>query len=132
MLKNYFDFSNLEKDHPLYSTENSSRRGKWKDEKCGEIIEEGVFLKAKNYMLTTASSHNTAIAGVTRRDFIMEEFRDALFSQKFKVVEQSRITSIAHTVKTVHEVRKALIGYDDKRYQLNPIESLPYGHYATY
>ena len=89
-------------------------------------------MKAKNYMLTTKSTKNTAIAGITTRDFSMDDFRDALFNSNPRVISQSRIASKSHVVKTVHEMRKALNSYDDKRYQLDCVQSLPYGHYKTY
>jgi len=37
-----------------------------------------------------------------------------------------------HLVKTVNITKQALTSYDNKRYYLNMIDSLPFGHYKTY
>ena len=46
-----FDFSNYDKDHFCYSTENQKVIGKFKDELCGATMEEFVGLKAKMYSI---------------------------------------------------------------------------------
>ena len=65
-----FDFSSYPCDHPLYNTCNKSVRGKWKDEMEGQIIEEGVFLRAKCYSIKMSGgssiSDSKVAAGVRK------------------------------------------------------------------
>lgn len=48
-MKEWFDFSDYPKDHPLYDESNKRVIGKSKDKLNGKIMEEGVFLKPKQY-----------------------------------------------------------------------------------
>ena len=134
-LKEDFDFSYYPREHPLYNTLNKCKRGKWKDETKGRILEEGVFLRAKCYSLKIVKgsdvSNIKAAAGVTRsaqKQLYHQDYKDALFNSRNLYVNQRRFGSVNHTIYTYEESKLALTNFDDKRYQVDMVRTLPYGH----
>lgn len=134
--KDDFDFSLYPKDHALYNTCNKIKRGKWKDEANGQIIEEGVFLRAKCYSIKMAKRSlipDTKVAAGVRKsaqNFIThQDYRDALFKSRPMYVNQRRFGSESHNIFTYEESKIALNNFDDKRYQMDKFQTLPYGHH---
>lgn len=56
-LEEWFDFSNLPINHPLYSTKNKNVLGKFKLETRAALILAGIFLRAKCYSLLLSSQN---------------------------------------------------------------------------
>ena len=132
--KDDFDFSSYSSDHPLYNTVNKSVRGKWKDEKSGHIIEECVFLRAKCYSMKMVDNKNDSMAAAGVRKAAQgllthRDYKDALFESTSLYVNQMRFGSVNHQMFTYRESKCALRPFDDKRYQINKFDSIPYGHY---
>ena len=124
---------------------NKKRLGYFKDEYFGKVIEEFVGLKSKMYSIKAEGEEEgegkrTAKGikeGVKCRELTHEDYKEVLMSsmggptgeKKEKYVEQCNITSKNHELYTVKENKKALSGYDDKRYVLGDgIGTLAYGH----
>lgn len=131
--KDDFDFSFHPPEHPLHNSNNRSKRGKWKDEMKGELISEAVFLRPKCYCIKMASSIETsASAGVSKANqnrIHFDNYKDCLFNTRQLSVQQMRFGSVNHQIYTYNQSRIALSVIDNKRYQLDRFETLPYGHY---
>ena len=135
-LKEDFDFSSYHQDHPLYNTHNKSKRGKWKDEVKNQIIEEAVFLRSKCYAIKMTKDSNIpgpkVVAGVTKtaqKHISYQDYKNTLLESRMMYVKQRRFGSENHQIYTYEGSKIALNYFDDKRYQSNKIETLPYGHY---
>lgn len=133
-----FDFSSYPPSHPLHNIHNRGVRGKWKDEKNGQIIEEGVFLRAKCYSLKMAAGsaktgNSQAASGVRKsvqKHLTHESYRRVLFESEPVYVSQTRFGSENHQLFTYTELKRALDSFDDKRYQINRFTTLPYGYHS--
>ena len=139
-LKDFFDFSNYEKHHPLYSAENKSVVGKFKDETHGIPISEFVGLRSKMYSLLTVEGEqkNTA-AGVKNyvaKKLTHDLYRQVLLGQRDQedyVIRQTTFRSFLHTVFTVDSCKVGLTRYDDKRFILSDgVTTRPHGHFRNY
>ena len=133
-LAKHFDFHKYPKDHPLYSTLNKQKLGKFKDECAGKVINEFIGLRSKMYSIDIQEGGNKfKAAGV--KECVKEQhlnhqlYKTVLDSRKDINVTQYLIRSRLQELKTVSQVRNGLSAYDDKRYVLdNGVETLPYGH----
>ena len=142
-----FDCSNYPRDHRCYSNENKKVIGKFKDELAGNIMTEFVALRAKMYAFTYNSDVNPAaerdglarprevkkckgIARATvRKELTFAMYKHCLQSRRKRKGEMNVIRSDRHQVFTQKVWKVALSSYDDKRFLLDDVSSLPYGHY---
>ena len=60
------DCSDYPPDHPLYSTVNKKVLGKFKDEMCGEVINEYFGLRAKMYSITWPCGNTKTCKGINK------------------------------------------------------------------
>lgn len=137
--KEYFDFSNYPKDHFLYSTKNKKVPGLIKDECKSKIIDAFVGLRSKMYSIRMAGGENRSAGemktakGVKKcvisQDLSFDTYVKCLFDNVQTENEFSSIRSSRHEVYTTKQVKVGLSPFDDKRYLLNFVESLPYGDY---
>ena len=131
--RHLYDFSNYDKNHPLYSTMNAKRVGFMKDELQGDVIEEFVGLKPKMYSLISKSSAIKRAKGISKhvveKDLTHEHYKNCLFKEQHYFYTMTYIQSKLHKLHTVDLHKKSLSPCDTKRYQLDAICSLPYGHY---
>ena len=139
-VKHYFDFSNYPKDHPLYSEENKRVPGMFKDECGSKMIKEFVGLRSKMYSLrfdynseVSKVEQNVAKgvkSSVIARDLRFDHYLNCL--KENEVMEHSfkNIRSLSHRVFTLHQSKISLSPFEDKRYLLDAVHSVPYGHYA--
>ena len=134
-LKNdYLDCSNLSEGHPLfYPPLNAGIAGKLKDETAGAPISEAVFLRPKLYSLKYGINKESRRAKGVKKSVIARElhhkrFLETLLQSRELYVTQRSIQSRAFTNYTVETRRKALSCFDDKRKQLNLLQSVPYGY----
>lgn len=119
---------------------NKKRLGFMKDEYSGRAVKEFIGLKSKMYSLLAEddeegpSEKKTAkgIKYLIKEKYLShEDYRDALLNEKMISVKQCSFKSKDHKVFTEEVNKKALTGYDDKRYVLKDgIKTLAYGHYA--
>ncbi|CAG0892350.1 unnamed protein product [Darwinula stevensoni] len=140
-MKSHFDFSSLPFNHPLYSRENASRQGKFKDETGGKIISELVCLRPKMYSILFAGENEEQIVrakGMNRNSRTMDilchtKYTEALSTGRNFSVTNVMIRSEKLQLYTVEQKRHGLVIYDDKVYLYrNPngeFKTLPYGHY---
>ena len=136
-LQNYFDFSNYSSDHILFSNCKKKVPGFFKDETKGQIISSFVTLKAKMYAFQLLEKNNsiseTKVAkGVHRsvisKNLMFYNYLDCLFSNRVLENSFSCIKSKSHRVFSSFEDKVSLSSFDDKRYMISCIKSLPYGH----
>ena len=131
--RHLYDFSNYDKSHPLYSTIREKQAGIMKDELGGLVIEEFVGLKPKMYSLITKSSAIKRAKGVSRhvveKDLSHQQYKNCLFDEQHCFYTMTFIKSNLHKLHTVDLHKKSQSPCDTKRYQIDAICSLPYGHY---
>jgi len=147
--RDMFDFSKYPKDHPFYSDTNNSVVGKFKnemvskpDKKTGIItvrkIDEFIGLRSKMYSIKAIDengiaedatvSHAKGVHKVPMKDIKHENYREALFDHVNTNVEYDSLRSRNHVVYSVHTNKIGLSAYDNKFYQLDNINSVPYGY----
>lgn len=133
-----YDFSNYSKEHSLFSNDNKKVLGKMKDEFPNEEIAEFIGLKAKMYALRTAIMHEKLVhKGIqksartdTGERLSFDDYKRALDEEKTIPVSMNSIRSFKHSLHTVKVRKDGLSSDDNKRYLLDKIKSLAYGHYA--
>ena len=141
-LKEHFDFSNYEEQHPHFSLANSKKLGLWKNESGGSmVIEAAIALRSKVYALKqapnqyarpgTLSTQVLKAKGVSRiglQKLCFDDYKRAL-------EETVKISTSFHVIRkkdfklSIAEIRKvALSSFDEKR-ALYPCarHSYPYG-----
>ena len=134
LIKDYFDFSNLENEHPLHCTENMKVLGKFKNETGGKKIKEFVALRPKMYSILFETGEETKrVKGIKKssiRDMRHEQFKTILFEKTQQHEQYHAIRSYKHKVYVVQERKLALSPFEDKRWlKENGIESLAYGNF---
>ena len=135
----YFDFSNYPEDHFLKSNLNKKVPGKFKDECGGVPIEEFVGLRSKMYSFKVASKKDVSkveiktAKGVNKtvilNDLKFLTYLNCLQENKITQHEFRNICSTGHVVGTYTQCKVTLSPFDDKRFLLDFINSVPYGHY---
>ena len=137
-MKEHFDFSNYDKKHALYSTDNKKVPGKFKDENAGTPITEAIFLRSKVYDIQTLNpkKDKRKAKGVkkhtTAHCLSSNDYRDSLLLNKDISVLQRLFRAVKHQLHTIEQRRKALSNYDDKVICFNGIDCYPYGHKDLY
>ncbi|XP_033762615.1 uncharacterized protein LOC117344073 [Pecten maximus] len=128
-----FDTSNYPIDDLLYSTTNKKVLGKMKDETGGNPIKEFVGLRAKMYSYVYGDRQKRTAKGVARavikHCLHHQLYKECLFDQTVFYANMHRIQSTQHQLHIVSQNKVTLNSFDDKRYILNGINTLPYGHY---
>jgi len=145
--RQFFDFSNVDKKHPLYSDHNAGKLGIFKEETGLKPIYEFVALKPKMYSYRF-SSQSTYIdengivrdkhtlkkaKGVPRsalaNHILFNDYKKALFEDESIYTVDTRISCRKHRVFTEEVKKLALTNTYNKRYILpNGVSSLAYGN----
>ena len=126
------DFSNYPTDHQLFSKERAGHLGYLKDEMKGEPMKGVVALKSKCYSIKVKRESINKCKGIPKvatGKLKFKHYKKSLFNRTHIFSTFSKINSKDHRVTTTSFKRKSLSCYDDKRYYLCDIHSLPYGHY---
>jgi len=138
-LNPYMDFSNYPSDHPLYNISKKSQLGCFKDEiHPSKMIKEFVGLRAKCYALkiktcTTGLLEDKKVCKGLGRVCIENrlrfgQYKKCLFEKKDIRHHFTTINSKKHNLYTSVKNKKALSGFDSKRFILMcGIHSVPYG-----
>ncbi|MCM8819984.1 MAG: hypothetical protein NC925_04220, partial [Candidatus Omnitrophica bacterium] len=141
-LKDIFDFSNYPETSPLYSTVNTAKLGLWKDELQEGCMLEFVGLRSKTYAFLVKQHHRwndkttsqpilqSKCKGVTKaykKTLNFNAFKKCVLACDKTILRQFHIRSQNHVLKTISVEKLAFSSFDDKRYLLCPIHSVPYG-----
>ena len=126
-----YDTSNYPAGHPLFSNTNKKIIGKFKDELGGQLLTEFIGIRPKMYSYVGEDSGKRAKGvkkSVLQNSITHEDYRSCLFEKKVYTCDMPGLRSRAHTIygETVHKV--ALAPLDTKRYILDGISTLAFGH----
>ncbi len=126
-----FDFSNYPSNHILFNSKNKKVPGYFKDEMGSKQIEEFVGLRSKMYAIKFCKHEEIKAAKGVKKNIIKQNFtfnlyKDILFSSGQREDDYKNIASHSHNVQTLHQKKITLSSFDDKRYLLNEIYSVPY------
>ena len=138
--KDYFDFSNYPESHMLKNSCNKKVPGKFKDESAYKCITEFVGLRSKMYSFMfddkkDVSKAEVRVAKGVQKSVIFNDLRfstylNCLWNDEVKEHNFKTICSMKHSVATYTQSKIMLCPFEDKRYLLDAINSLPYGHYV--
>jgi hypothetical protein len=133
-IKEQMDFSDYDKNHPLYDTSNKKVIGKFKDETNGEPMVEFVGLKAKMYSFITESHNSKKAKGIKKSTIKQcithEDYKRCIFEDTYIMhSKMNSIRSFKHEIASVEINKVSLSSWDDKRYYLDSKTSLAYGNY---
>ena len=132
-LEDFFDFSNLDKNHELYSEKNKKVIGKFKIETPKNMwIDEFVCLRSNAYSFKCKDKdeNKNKIKGISKsqsKHIKFEEFYNCLFGGEYqRECNNYIIRSINHEM-VLQEIKKTTLSiFDDKRCYINNIESRPW------
>lgn len=135
-MKHLFDFSNFDPSHPLYDTSNRSVPGLIKDEVGGKVITHFTGLRAKLYCIKLEDSCIKKAKGVKKsvieRHLHYDNYEDALFNHKIYYHTMNSFRSYNQTLHSIVSNKRTISPICDKRYYLDSIKSLPYGHFRIF
>ena len=136
----YFDFSNYPENHMLKNSCNKKVPGKFKDESASKCITEFVGLRSKMYSFMfddkkDVSKAEVRVAKGVQKSVIFNDLRfstylNCLWNDEVKEHNFKTIRSMKHSVATSTQSKITLCPFEDKRYLLDAINSIPYGHYV--
>ena len=130
----WFDFSNFPETHPLYDCRNRRVPGLFKDECNARYITEFVGLRSKMYCIRIEGEKDTKVAKGVKKSVVenqlkFDNYMNCLVDEQSMEHDFKCIRSKNHEVYTMHMYKKSLCGFDDKRYLINMIHSVPYGYH---
>ena len=132
-LEDIFDFSNLDKNHELFSNRNKKVIGKFKIETPKNIwIDEFVCLRSKAYSFKCKDNKEdkNKIKGISKsqsKHIKFEEYYNCLFGKEYQKECNNYIIRPINHEMILQEVKKSTLSiFDDKRCYLNEIESIPW------
>lgn len=132
------DYSAYKDDHEIFdsmSYEEISYLKKTTKGQCGRFkdeapsgIKKGIFLKSKSYCYTYKNGKEVNKAKGIMEKLMWSEYYDCLFDKKVITCDQTSIRSRKHNlfVESVNKI--AIDPFDSKRYYLDNINSLAFGH----
>ena len=134
-LRDLFDFSNLNREHKLFSEENKKVVGKFKIETPGSIwIDEFICLRSKAYAYKCGGESYQKLKGISKsqsKNIKFEEYYNCLFGGDYqRECENFVIRSIDHNMFLQKVTKNSLSAFDEKRCYLNNIESIPWMYYS--
>ena len=132
-LKNYFDFSNLNKDHELFSNINKKVLGKFKIETPkNNFIDEFIALRSKAYSFKCNNNYENKnkLKGITKtqtKNIKFEEYYNCLFGNDYqKECDNFVIRALNHEIYMQKVTKNSLSAFDEKRKYINNIENVPW------
>ena len=132
-LEDIFDFSNLDKNHELYSENKHKIIGKFKIETPKNIwIDEFVCLRSKAYSFKCKNKdeNKNKIKGISKsqsKHIKFEEYYNCLFGGEYQKEGNNYIIRSINHEMVLQEVKKSTLSiFDDKRCYINNIESIPW------
>ena len=130
-LSDVMDFSNYDPAHPLYDGSRKSMVGYLKNEVSGDTVTRFAGIRSKTYAFMTAKnvmdSRAKGVKKCYKQKIPFEDFTRCLTEFYTKTVRQVYIASKNHCNMLVQAEKVAFSSFDDKRYLLCPVHSVPYG-----
>jgi hypothetical protein len=135
--KELYDLSNFPADSPFFDSTNKKVLGKFKDECDGAAAEEFIGLRPKMYSIKIGEKEKKTGKGI-HRGFLKKHVSHADYVRCLtsEIREDQQQHAKFNTIRSAKHVLGALtinkVGlccYDNKRYLLDPVSSLSYGHY---
>ena len=136
-IKEQMDFSGYDKNHKCYDPTNKKVLGKFKDECDGKIITHFIGLKPKSYAFKVFNEvkeekkSKRIVKHKVKKELTYNQYEDTLIENRSDTVSFNTIRSKNHNIYTINQVKQCLSSFDNKRYYLDSVNSLPYGHYLT-
>jgi len=131
MLEDVMDFSNYPEDHPLHDSCVKNLTGFLKNETPGQEITEVVGVRSKTYAIKMQDeSVSTRCKGVKRaakENIMFDSYKKCVTEVAQQNVTQYCIQSKNHINRLLRCKKVAFSSFDDKRYLLCGIHSVPYG-----
>ena len=132
-LEDIFDFSNLDKNHELFSNKNKKVIGKFKIETPKNIfIDEFIVLRSKMYAFNCKDKkeNKNKLKGISKgqsKNIKFKEYYNCLFGREYQQeCDNFILRSINHEM-VLQKVKKSTLSiFDDKRCYINNIESNPW------
>ena len=130
-LDDLFDFSNLDKNHELFSNKNKKVIGKFKIETPKNIwIDEFIALRSKMYAFKCRDDSKNKLKGISKsqsKNIKFEEYKKCLHGESYhQEYDNYIIRSINHEM-VLQKVKKSTLSiFDDKRCYINNIENKPW------
>ena len=130
-LEDLFDFSNLNKNHEIFSNKNKKIVGKIKIETPENIwIDEFVALRSKCYAFKCGDNSKNKLKGISKsqsRNIKFEEYYNCLFGRENQYECDIYILRSVKLDMVLQKVKKSALSiFDDKRCYINNIESIPW------
>ena len=132
-LEDIFDFSNLDKNHELFSNKNKKIIGKFKIETPKNVfIDEFVCLRSKMYAFKCKydTEDKNKLKGISKsqsKNIKFQEYYKCLFGKEFiKECENYSLRQINLEMYLQRVKKSTLSIFDDKRCYINNIESKPW------
>ena len=131
-LRSCIDTSNFPSNHPAYSSDNAQKLGFLKSETADIPIVESIALRSKCYSLLLANNKLKQTAkGIPfklQENFTHEMYKDTLINETIASVHAASICCVKGQLITGPFSRIGLSPIDDKKYYINGLESLFFGH----
>ena len=130
-LENLFDFSNLNKNHELFSNKNKKVVGKFKIETPENIwIDEFVALRSKCYAFKCGDDSKNKLKGISKsysENIKFDEYKKCLDGEENQYECDNYILRSINQEMVLQKVKKSTLSiFDDKRCYINNIESIPW------
>jgi len=129
-LDDIMDFSNYPKDHKLFNNSVKNCTGYLKNEIPDDEITEVVGVRSKCYAIKTKKTMSSRCKGVketAKKTIPFEAFVKCVKGSHEENVTQFTIQSKKHQNRLMKCNRVAFSSFDDKRYLLCGVHSVPYG-----
>ena len=132
-LEDIFDFSNLDKNHELFSNKNKKVIGKFKIETPKNIwIDEFVCLRSKMYAFKCGDDSKNKLKGISKsqsKNIKFEEYKKCLDGEDYQQECDNYIIRTINHDMVLQKVKKSTLSIsDDKRCYINNIESIPWNY----
>ena len=130
-LGDLFDFSNLDKNHELFSNNYKKVVGKFKIETPENFwIDEFVALRSKCYAFKCGNGSKNKLKGISKsqsKNIKFEEYKKCLDGEDYQLeCDNYIIRSINHEMILQKLKKSTLSIFDDKRCYINNIKSIPW------
>ena len=134
-INKHMDFSGYDKEHKCYDPINKKVLGKFKDEVDGKIITHFIGLKPKSYSFKVYKQEKEEkkskgiVKHKVKKELNFIKYLETLNNNECDTVSFNSIRSKQHQIYSIKQTKQALSSYDNKRYYLDSVNSLPYGHF---
>ena len=130
-LEDTFDFSDLDKNHELFSNKNKKVIGKFQIETPVNIwIDDFVCLRSKIYAFICGDASKILLKAVSKshwKNIDFEEFKKCLDGEEYQRDCTDYLIRSSNQEMVLQEVKKPTLSiFDDKRCYINETESLPW------